>query len=130
VDDRLAIIGSANINERSQKGDRDSEIAVVVRDTDMINSTMAGKPFQVGRFSHTLRVRLMREHVGIDVDAIDAEEMARAEPTKSVQDQRANGPVLSSNRDQPGSNGTETPRAIASLAENAGMCYSYLSRAP
>lgn len=36
VDDRLAIIGSANINERSQRGDRDSEIAAVIRDTDML----------------------------------------------------------------------------------------------
>lgn len=36
VDDRLAIIGSANINERSMRGDRDSEIAAVIRDTDMI----------------------------------------------------------------------------------------------
>ena len=33
----LAIIGSANINERSQRGDRDSEIAAVIRDTDMID---------------------------------------------------------------------------------------------
>ena len=37
VDDRLAIIGSANINERSQRGDRDSELAAVIRDTDMID---------------------------------------------------------------------------------------------
>ena len=37
VDDRLAIIGSANINERSQRGDRDSETAAVIRDTDMID---------------------------------------------------------------------------------------------
>ncbi|KAG1829755.1 phospholipase D [Suillus variegatus] len=74
VDDRLAIIGSANINERSQRGDRDSEIAAVIRDTDLIDGTMAGKPFKVGRFAHTLRMRLMREHVGVDVDAmIDSE---------------------------------------------------------
>ena len=37
MDDRLAIIGSANINERSQRGDRDSEIAAIIRDTDMID---------------------------------------------------------------------------------------------
>ena len=37
VDDRLAIIGSANINERSQRGDRDSELAAIIRDTDMID---------------------------------------------------------------------------------------------
>ncbi|KIJ64492.1 hypothetical protein HYDPIDRAFT_90375 [Hydnomerulius pinastri MD-312] len=74
VDDRLAIIGSANINERSQRGDRDSEIAAVIRDTDMIDGTMAGRPYKVGRFAHTLRVRLMREHVGVDVDALSEED--------------------------------------------------------
>ena len=30
VDDDVALIGSANINDRSQLGDRDSEIAVVI----------------------------------------------------------------------------------------------------
>ncbi len=32
---------------------------------------MDGKPFKVGRFAHSLRVRLMREHIGIDVDSLD-----------------------------------------------------------
>lgn len=86
VDDRLALIGSANINERSQRGDRDSELACVVRDTDMIDGTMAGKPFKVGRFAHTLRVRLMREHLGVDVDGIDAEavELEDVKPDKML----------------------------------------------
>ncbi|CAG9949719.1 unnamed protein product [Clonostachys rosea f. rosea IK726] len=70
VDDRVALIGSANINERSMLGTRDSECAAIVRDTDMISSTMAGKPYLVGRFAHTLRLRLMREHLGLDVDEI------------------------------------------------------------
>lgn len=74
-DDRIAIIGSANINERSQRGDRDSELACVVRDTDMIDSTMAGQPYRVGRFAHTMRMRLMREHLGVDVDALEQEEL-------------------------------------------------------
>ena len=30
VDDVLAIVGSANINDRSQNGNRDSELAVVI----------------------------------------------------------------------------------------------------
>jgi len=34
VDDRLAVVGSANLNDRSMVGDRDSEVAVVVRDDD------------------------------------------------------------------------------------------------
>ncbi|EHA48406.1 hypothetical protein MCOR27_001253 [Pyricularia oryzae] len=74
VDDRIALIGSANINERSLLGTRDSECAAVVRDKDMIWSTMAGRPYQVGRFAHTLRLRLMREHLGLDVDEIQEQE--------------------------------------------------------
>ncbi|OZJ04780.1 hypothetical protein BZG36_01841 [Bifiguratus adelaidae] len=72
MDDRIAIIGSANINERSQRGSRDSEIAAVIRDTDMIQSQMAGKSYMVGKFAHSLRLRCMREHLGIDVDALEA----------------------------------------------------------
>ncbi|ORY27900.1 putative phospholipase D [Naematelia encephala] len=80
VDDRLVICGSANINERSQRGDRDSELVAVIRDTDMIDGTMAGKPFKVGRFAHTLRMRLMREHVGVDVDAIEEDQLMSRGP--------------------------------------------------
>lgn len=78
VDDRIVIIGSANINERSMLGSRDSEVAAIVRDTDGFWSTMAGRPFEVTRFAHSLRVRLMREHLGLDVDAIMMEEQMEA----------------------------------------------------
>jgi phospholipase D1/2 len=40
---------------------------------------MAGAPFKVGRFAHTLRVRLMREHVGVDVDALTEEDYVSRE---------------------------------------------------
>ncbi|KAH8710156.1 hypothetical protein GQ44DRAFT_714479 [Phaeosphaeriaceae sp. PMI808] len=76
VDDRVAIIGSANINERSMLGSRDSEIAAIIRDTEVLDSYMAGQPYKVGKFPHTLRMRLMREHLGIDTDAIGEEEWA------------------------------------------------------
>jgi phospholipase D1/2 len=74
VDDRVAIIGSANINERSMLGSRDSEVAAVVRDTEMLDSYMGGEPYKVGKFPHTLRVRLMREHLGVDVDELSEDE--------------------------------------------------------
>lgn len=79
VDDRTAIIGSANINERSMLGSRDSEVAAVVTDSCLIPSRMGGQPYDVGEFPHTLRVRLMREHLGIDVDAIYRREQAAVE---------------------------------------------------
>ncbi|KAH9885156.1 phospholipase D [Xylariomycetidae sp. FL2044] len=74
VDDRVALIGSANINERSMLGNRDSETAAIVRDSEMMWSTMAGESYRVGKFAHTLRMRLMREHLGLDVDEITEEE--------------------------------------------------------
>jgi len=65
VDDRRVIMGSANLNDRSQKGNGDSEIALVVEDDDMINSTMNGMPYPVARFAATLRRQLYKEHLGL-----------------------------------------------------------------
>ncbi|KAF8349296.1 phospholipase D, partial [Amanita rubescens] len=81
VDDRLAIIGSANINERSQRGERDSELAAIIKDTDLVDGMMAGKRFKVGRFAHSLRLRLMREHLGMDVDALSEDVSTSSEPS-------------------------------------------------
>ena len=84
VDDRIAIIGSANINERSMLGSRDSECAAVIRDTDMLHSTMNGASYLVGRFAHTLRMRLMREHLGLDVDEVMGDEQ---QATQTMEDE-------------------------------------------
>jgi phosphatidylserine/phosphatidylglycerophosphate/cardiolipin synthase-like enzyme len=43
VDDRIVLMGSANINDRSQLGNRDSEVAMLVEDTEMVSSFMNGK---------------------------------------------------------------------------------------
>jgi len=75
VDDRVAIIGSANINERSMRGNRDSEVAAIVRDTEQYEVMMAGKPFMVGKFAHTLRMRLQLEHLGVDTDDFERRTM-------------------------------------------------------
>ena len=48
---------------------------------------MAGKPFKVGRFAHTLRVRLMREHLGVDVDALYEEDLLANDPVKDESQQ-------------------------------------------
>ncbi|QRV81288.1 phospholipase [Ceratobasidium sp. AG-Ba] len=65
VDDRRVIMGSANINDRSQKGDGDSEIALVVEDLDEVESKMNGEPYMATRFAASLRRKLFREHLGL-----------------------------------------------------------------
>ncbi|ORX48538.1 phospholipase D/nuclease [Hesseltinella vesiculosa] len=65
ADDRLVIMGSANLNDRSQCGDRDSEIALLVEDHDLIPSHMNGHPYEASRFAATLRRHLWKEHLGL-----------------------------------------------------------------
>jgi len=65
VDDRRVVMGSANINDRSMKGNGDSEIALVIEDEDMIEATMDGKPYMAARFAATFRRKLYREHLGL-----------------------------------------------------------------
>ncbi|OQE36100.1 hypothetical protein PENCOP_c012G01426 [Penicillium coprophilum] len=65
VDDRTIICGSANINDRSQLGSHDSELAIVMEDQDLIDSKMNGQPYQASRLAATLRRQLWREHLGL-----------------------------------------------------------------
>ena len=74
VDDVSVIIGSANINERSMRGVRDSEVAAVIQDQEQITTKMNGKPYKAAKFAHTLRMRLMREHLGVSLDILDTVE--------------------------------------------------------
>lgn len=48
ADDNLVICGSANINDRSLLGKRDSEIAVITHDTEFVDSRMNNEPYKVG----------------------------------------------------------------------------------
>ncbi|XP_010546749.1 PREDICTED: phospholipase D zeta 2 [Tarenaya hassleriana] len=65
VDDRIALIGSSNINDRSLLGSRDSEIGVVIEDKDFVESSMNGERWMAGKFSYSLRCSLWSEHLGL-----------------------------------------------------------------
>ncbi|XP_067950671.1 phospholipase D1-like [Watersipora subatra] len=68
VDDKKCIIGSANINDRSLAGDRDSEIAVLIQDEFFTDSKMSGQDFPAGKFCYSLRNHLFQEHLGLRPD--------------------------------------------------------------
>ncbi|CAD6590007.1 MAG: hypothetical protein ASARMPRED_004515 [Alectoria sarmentosa] len=65
ADDRVVICGSANLNDRSQLGDHDSEIACIIEDPVSVDSYMDGKPHRAARFAATLRRQLFRKHLGL-----------------------------------------------------------------
>jgi len=65
VDDAEVVIGSANINDRSLNGDRDSELAVFVSDTAFRKSKTHGLETTVCAFAHQLRTDLWRKHLAL-----------------------------------------------------------------
>ncbi|KAK7392049.1 hypothetical protein VNO78_20475 [Psophocarpus tetragonolobus] len=70
IDDRVAFIGSSNINDRSLLGLRDSEIGVLIEDKEYVESLMNGKPWKAGKFSFSLRCSLWSEHLGLHAGEI------------------------------------------------------------
>uniref|UniRef100_A0A663MKF8 phospholipase D n=1 Tax=Athene cunicularia TaxID=194338 RepID=A0A663MKF8_ATHCN len=64
ADDNTVIIGSANINDRSMLGKRDSEMAIIVQDTETIPSVMDGEDYSAGKFAQSLRLRCFRVVLG------------------------------------------------------------------
>lgn len=66
VDDRYVLVGSANINERSLLGDRDSELAVLIADTDGDYQDIDGSgvlsPYR--KFARDLRIDIWRKLLG------------------------------------------------------------------
>lgn len=65
ADDRVVICGSANLNDRSQLGDHDSEIAVVIEDPTPVESVMDGQSWRASKFAASLRRQLTRKHLGL-----------------------------------------------------------------
>jgi phospholipase D1/2 len=64
------------MNDRSQLGDHDSEIAIIVRDTETVESYMDGRPWPAAKFAASLRRQIFRKHLGLlkhqDFDRPDA----------------------------------------------------------
>ena len=66
VDDRIVILGSANINDRSLAGGRDSELAVCVTDLSSQTAPIDGRnPIHVRSFAHKLRKDLWTKHFAL-----------------------------------------------------------------
>ncbi|KAF4546230.1 Phospholipase d active site-containing protein [Lasiodiplodia theobromae] len=65
ADDRIVICGSANLNDRSQLGFHDSEIAVVIEDPTPCDSLMDGQEWRASKFAASLRRQITRKHLGL-----------------------------------------------------------------
>jgi phospholipase D1/2 len=80
VDDRFAIVGSANINDRSLLGSRDSEMAVLVMDTNYSYEDIGSPdgPTVVRGFARNLRMDVWKKIFGITGGVRPATELKTA----------------------------------------------------
>ncbi|XP_065091776.1 phospholipase D2 isoform X1 [Ochlerotatus camptorhynchus] len=65
ADDKVIICGSANINDRSLLGKRDSEVCVMITDESFEEGRMNGESYPCGIFAGKLRRYLFKEHLGL-----------------------------------------------------------------
>jgi len=71
VDDRLAVIGSHGISDRSLLGNRDSDVAVVLSDREkrsVAAGALGNQTAVVGTSIHRLRMRLWNKLLGLPLD--------------------------------------------------------------
>lgn len=70
VDDAVAVIGSANINDRSLNGNGDTELAAVIADNTEAIMTDVGQGIKVvtRKFARELRMKLWKKHLAMEVD--------------------------------------------------------------
>ncbi|MDB5802372.1 MAG: Phospholipase D/Transphosphatidylase [Rhodocyclales bacterium] len=88
VDDLYALYGSANINDRSLLGERDSEIAVLVMDGDDSRADVCGKGSQrpVRKFAHELRMNVWKKLFGISGGVRPARDLLSAIEAPGIPD--------------------------------------------
>ncbi|KAF2152159.1 phospholipase D active site-containing protein [Myriangium duriaei CBS 260.36] len=107
ADDRVVITGSANLNDRSQMGDRDSEIAIYIEDRPRLESRMGGRVYTASHFAASLRRFHMRKHLGL----------VSVQNYKDMQDDPASQPVSRSMQDAYDWNSPEDQLVIDPLGD-------------
>ncbi|HEY8099391.1 MAG TPA: phospholipase D-like domain-containing protein [Burkholderiaceae bacterium] len=112
VDDAVAIIGSANINDRSLNGNGDTELAAVIVDTAEAKVTEVGQGLKINtrKFARDLRMNQMKKHLGMLVDQ------------KTTGVQKENAPPNGINIEQPLS--AATIKGIQQLAQQNREAYN------
>ncbi len=134
VDDAIAIIGSANLNDRSLQGDGDTEIAAVIVDNDIQRLDLGnGHIVNTRKFARELRKSLWRKHLGMDIDPGMFMRGDRPGKDNAVAPPYANKLPYPPRRepdplpkgvdlDKPAANGTR--QAIQTLADNNARTYT------
>lgn len=93
ADDRIVICGSANLNDRSQLGSHDSEIAIMIEDPETVDSTLAAV--------HTKPHASPPHSAGTSSASTSASSAHKTTPTHATQTSNRCRPIPSTNTTGP-----------------------------
>ncbi|HSD36829.1 MAG TPA: phospholipase D-like domain-containing protein [Rhodocyclaceae bacterium] len=118
VDDAVAIIGSANCNDRSLSGNGDTEIAGVFVDGDITPDQDLGNGLKVNvrKFARDLRWQLWQKHLGLlisddpEKDYFKADSIARNENNTPEIERILQGPPVPGDNKSPNASVPHPPR--------------------
>ena len=85
VDEKRALIGSANINDRSLLGERDTELAIVTEDTTLVSGIVNGEKQFLPKFSYSLRKHLFMN--SFDMLEEEVEDIMNPDMWKKIEEQ-------------------------------------------
>lgn len=70
IDDNYLLLGSANINDRSMVGHRDTELAMVIHDRHKVSGTLDGQKCLYSECSHTFRKKIFTNTFGLSDEEV------------------------------------------------------------
>ena len=85
VDEKRALIGSANINDRSLLGQYDTELAIVTEDATLVSGIVNGKKQFLPKFSYSLRKHLFMN--SFDMLEEEVEDIMNPDMWKKIEEQ-------------------------------------------
>lgn len=92
ADDRVAIVGSANANDRSMLGNRDSELGAIIKGTAPIKVELFGdgKEYQVSKVVHEFRKGLWSKLFAVDAKNVQVKPAFSGSELSTILSQPAN----------------------------------------
>lgn len=92
ADDRIAIVGSANANDRSMQGNRDSELGAIIKGTEPVKVELFGdgKKYQVSKVVHEFRKGIWSKLFAVDAKNVQVKPAFAGGELSTILSQPAN----------------------------------------
>ncbi|KAL6949801.1 hypothetical protein ACO0QE_000463 [Hanseniaspora vineae] len=122
VDDQRCLYGSTRVSGNCFAEMTNENSAIVIEDKEMVDSKMGGKDYKAGAFASGLRQKLMREHLGCDLELVTYVEDTFAQYRAYATEHYRALHTLSEGPERAASNEKHVSSSVVELAMRALFC--------